>query len=83
MATGADARLGLLIALGLSAYVLMPLATDFGLSTRPTATYEFFLGETPRNGLHLLTFFNPELFGTPLDGTFVEGWGGTSPSSAA
>jgi hypothetical protein len=66
--------LAALVAIGLSAYLLLPITTDVGLSTRGAATYEFFLGRTPGYGLHLLTFFNPELYGTPLDGSFVEAW---------
>jgi hypothetical protein len=71
---GRFVALGGLIAVGLSAYLLLPLGTDIGLSTRTATTYEFFLRGTPPFGLHLLTFFNPELYGTPRDGTFVEGW---------
>ncbi|MGH9387174.1 MAG: YfhO family protein [Vicinamibacterales bacterium] len=66
--------LGGLIAIALSAYLLLPIATDVGLSTRTAASYEFFLARTPAFGVHLLTIFNPELFGAPLDGSFVEAW---------
>ena len=42
--------------------------------TRGAASYDFFLGTTPYPAVALLTLFKPELFGTPLDGSFVESW---------
>ena len=42
--------------------------------TRGAASYDFFLGSTPYPIAALLTLVNPELFGTPLDGSFVESW---------
>lgn len=65
---------GAAIAAGLSAYLWIPLAHDTGIITRSVASYTFFLGAHPTSLIDLLTFFNPEVFGTPLDGTFVEAW---------
>jgi hypothetical protein len=66
--------LAALIACGLSSYLLLPIARDAALVTRGAASYEFFLGSTPYPIAALLTLVNPELFGTPLDGSFVESW---------
>lgn len=66
--------LGAAIAVGLSAYLVIPLAHDAGLVTRSVASYDFFLGSHPTSVLDLMTFFHPELHGTPLDGSFVESW---------
>ena len=63
-----------LVAGGLSAYLVLPIALDAALVTRGAASYNFFLGATPYPLVALLTLFNPELFGTPLDGSFVESW---------
>jgi hypothetical protein len=63
-----------LMAIGLSAYLIVPLAADARLITRTAASYEYFLSNDPLSALGLLTIFNPELFGTPLDGSFVEAW---------
>ena len=71
-----SASLGLaaLIACGLSAYLVWPIALDARLVTRGAASYDFFLGSTPYPIVALLTLFNPEFFGTPLDGRFVGSW---------
>jgi len=65
--------LATLIACGLSAYLLLPIARDAALVTRGAADYAFFLG-TPYPIVALLTLIKPELFGTPLDGSFVGSW---------
>ncbi len=71
-----SAWLGLaaVIACGLSSYLLLPIVRDAALVTRGDANYDFFLGTTPYPIAALLTLVNPELFGTPLDGSFVESW---------
>ena len=71
-----SASLGLaaLVACGLSSYLVLPIARDAALVTRGAASYDFFLGSTPYPVVALLTLFKPELFGTPLDGGFVESW---------
>ena len=66
--------LGAAIAVGLSAYLVVPILREATLVTRNDATYEFFLGNRPLFPAGLLTIFKPELFGTPLDNSFVEGW---------
>jgi hypothetical protein len=70
----ASLALATLIACGLSAYLLLPIARDAALVTRGAASYEFFLGTTPYPIVALLTLIKPELFGTPLDGSFVGSW---------
>ncbi len=71
---GATTRWPTLFACGLSAYLLLPIAADMSLVTRGAASYDFFLGRVPYPAVALLTLANPELFGTPLDGSFVESW---------
>ncbi|MEO7193062.1 MAG: YfhO family protein [Vicinamibacterales bacterium] len=66
--------MGAAIAVGLSAYRLLPLVADLPLLTRPGADYQFFLGPIPYPAIALLTLFGPERFGTPLDGSFIEAW---------
>jgi len=62
------------VAVGLSAYLLVPIALDATLVTRGAASYDFFLGPSPFSAWGLLTLFDPEFFGTPLEGTFAEAW---------
>jgi len=71
-----SAALGLsaVVACGFAAYLVLPIALDAASVTRGDASYAFFLGSTPYPAVALLTLFNPEFFGTPLDGTFVESW---------
>ena len=66
--------LAALLACGLSAYLVWPIGLDAALVTRGAAGYDFFLGSTPYPIAALLTLFNPEFFGSPLDGRFVESW---------
>ncbi len=54
--------------------MLIPLVREAALVTRGAADYDFFLGNQRLFPASLLTIFNPELFGTPLDGRFVEAW---------
>jgi hypothetical protein len=66
--------LGGVMAAGLSAYVIAPIAYNAALVTRWSSSYEIFLGDHPLVPSGLLTIFNPELFGTPLDGSFAGAW---------
>lgn len=61
------------VAIGLAAYLLIPLAFDAPLLTRGAATYDFFVGPTPFTVRGLWTMLNPEVFGTPMAGTY-ETW---------
>jgi hypothetical protein len=60
------------VACGLSFYLILPIARDAALVTRGAARYD--LGGSPYPFVVLLTLFNPELFGSPLDGSFVASW---------
>ena len=70
----ASLALAALVAGGLSFYLILPIARDAALVTRGAASYNFFLGSTPYPFVALLTLFDPELFGSPLDGSFVGSW---------
>jgi hypothetical protein len=65
---------GLALALGLSAYRLLPIAADLPLVTRSDASSGVFLGTVPLPASALFTVFNPEYLGTPLDDSYFEGW---------
>ncbi|MGH9258228.1 MAG: YfhO family protein [Vicinamibacterales bacterium] len=62
--------LAALVACGLSAYLILPIARDLPLVTRGAADYDFFIASRPFPVQALLTLLNPELFGTPLHGRF-------------
>jgi hypothetical protein len=66
--------LGGILSIGLSAYLMLPLARSAGLVTRSAGNYDFFLGDVSVSSLTLLTLLNPELFGSPLDDSFPEAW---------
>ena len=66
--------LGAIMAFSLSAYLIIPLARDAALVTRSAGSYGFFIGSNPFPVRALLTLLDPEVFGTPLDGTFIEAW---------
>jgi hypothetical protein len=72
----AMAALGSLLAVGLTAYLLLPIAAELPLISRSGAGYEFYLAGRGGSALSLLTLFSPELLGTPLDGTYpaIELW---------
>ncbi|MEK7858456.1 MAG: hypothetical protein AAB320_04860 [Elusimicrobiota bacterium] len=61
---------GMVLAAGLSACLLIPLAGEAPLISRGQASYDFFLGGHALTPRHLLTFLRPELLGNPLDGTY-------------
>lgn len=63
-----------LLALGLCAYLLLPMVSDLGLFARQGVDYAFFQGQ-PIGLSQLLTFFYPEILGTPLDGSRPFLWG--------
>lgn len=64
------------LALGLSAYILVPLAAEAPLTTRSDASYQFLHAGHVLGLRHLLTFLWPEALGTPLDNSYpdVEMW---------
>lgn len=66
--------LGSVVAGGLSAYLLVPIAFNSALVTRWNTSYEVFVGNRPLLPSGLLTLLNPEVLGTPLDGSFVQAW---------
>lgn len=59
-----------ILALGLSAYVLLPLAADAPLITRGAGSYEFFQAGHALGPSHLLTLLWPEALGTSLNGSY-------------
>ena len=59
-----------LLAVGLSAYLLLPLAADAPLLSRAATDYVFFTGAHATTPARLLTFLYPEALGTPLDATY-------------
>ncbi len=67
---------GGLLAAGLAAYLLIPLAADAPLLSRGEASVDFFMGGHPPGPRHLRTLLLPEALGTPLDGSYdpVELW---------
>ena len=64
------------LAVGMAAYLLVPLAAEVPLVTRDLASREFFRSFHSLGWHHLLTFFHPELLGSPRDGTYaaIELW---------
>lgn len=67
--TGLWLAVGSILAVGLSAYLLLPLAAESPLVSRSRTTYEFFLSDHASTPLRLATFLFPEVLGTPLDGS--------------
>jgi hypothetical protein len=65
---------GAALALGLSAYRLLPILADLPLATRSDASGAFFFGGAPLAPAGLLTLLYPEYHGSPLDDSFAEGW---------
>lgn len=65
---------GAALAVGLSAYRLLPIAADLPLVTRSDATGEFVFGGASLVPAALLTLIRPEYWGTPLDDSYAEGW---------
>jgi hypothetical protein len=67
---------GGVLAIGMAAYLLLPLAAEAPLISRGLASDEFFRAEHSLGLRHLLTLFSPLALGTPLDGSYpgVELW---------
>jgi hypothetical protein len=61
---------GSLLGLGASAYLLLPLWAEAGLVARGRTSLELFLAGHALEPRQLLTLFRPEVFGTPLDGSY-------------
>lgn len=66
------AALSAALALGLSAYLLLPLAAEAPLLSRGQASYGFFLSSHDLKPRQLETFLLPEALGTPLNGTYPD-----------
>ncbi|HXT01692.1 MAG TPA: DUF6541 family protein [Elusimicrobiota bacterium] len=64
------AALSAVLALGLSAYLIVPLAAEAPLLSRGKISYGFFLSGHALRPAQLETFVLPESRGTPLDGTY-------------
>ena len=64
------AALGAALALGMSAYLILPLAAEAPLLSRGRVSYEFFLSGHALRPAQLETFVLPEAGGTPLNGTY-------------
>jgi hypothetical protein len=67
---------GGVLAIGMVAYLLLPLAAEAPLISRGLASDEFFRAGHSLGLRHLLTLFSPWALGTPLDGSYpgVELW---------
>ena len=74
---------GGLLGVGITAYLLVPLAAEAPLISRSRTTYGFFLAGHALHPAQLLTFFYPEALGTPLNHSYREtSCGRTWPTSA-
>ena len=67
---------GGVLAIGMAAYLLIPLAAEAPLISRGLASDEFFRAAHSVGVRHLLTLFYPVALGSPLDGSYpgVELW---------
>jgi len=67
---------GGVLAIGMAAYLLLPLAAEAPLISRGLASDEFFRAAHSVGVRHLLTLFYPAALGSPLDGSYpgVELW---------
>jgi hypothetical protein len=63
----------IVLALGLAAYLIWPLAAEARFVSRRQTSYDFFLGHHAISMRHLTTFFCPEALGTPLHHTYETG----------
>ena len=65
-----------LLAVGMTVYLLLPMAAEAPLISRGQASDEFFRSGHALEVRHLLTLFYPEALGSPLDGSYpgVEMW---------
>lgn len=64
------------LAIGMAAYLLVPLVAEMPLVSRGLASKEFFFSFHSLGWRHLQTFFHPEALGSPLDGSYpgIELW---------
>jgi hypothetical protein len=62
-----------ILAVGLTAYLILPLASEARLVSRTQTSYEFFLSDHAISLRHLSTFLYPEAIGTPLYHTYQLG----------
>jgi hypothetical protein len=64
------------LAIGMAAYLLVPLMAEMPLVSRGLASKEFFFSHHYLGWRHLLTFFHPEALGSPLDRSYagIELW---------
>lgn len=60
---------GALLGMGITAYLLIPLASEAHLLSRSQASYATFLSDHALTLRHLLTFFHPKAIGNPLQPT--------------
>lgn len=67
---------GALLALAMSLYLVLPMLAEAGLVSRSQATHAFLQSAHTLGFRHLLTLVQPEVLGTPLDGSYpaVELW---------
>jgi hypothetical protein len=63
---------GSLLGVGITAYLLIPLAGEAHLLSRSQASYATFVSSHALTFRHLLTFFHPEAIGNPLQPTLWE-----------
>ncbi|MGD0058963.1 MAG: hypothetical protein ABSD58_06035 [Verrucomicrobiia bacterium] len=61
------------LALGLAAYLLWPLAAEARFVSRSQSSYEFFVSDHAISLRRLATFFYPEALGTPFDHSYRHG----------
>ena len=69
--SGSSVDEALELAVGLAAYLLLPLLLEAPLISRTQASYASFLASHAVSWRHLLTLLYPEAFGTPLDDSFA------------
>ncbi len=64
------------LAVGMAAYLLVPLMADISLVTRNMASSGFFVGKHAPSWQHLVTFLHPEILGSVRDQNYpgVEMW---------
>jgi len=61
---------GVILAVGMSAYLWIPLLAESRFLSRSEASYNFFLGNHSLKIQHLFTVLYPELLGTPINKTY-------------
>ncbi len=61
------------LAFGLAAYLIWPLAAEAQFVSRRETSYDFFLSDHALSVRHLATFLHPEALGTPLDHSYQVG----------